>query len=161
MGFTVISGGLGQRLLDVPELADLPVLEGRPGRREGLRHGRHRDAGRLRGLDLLLHVRRRVLAVVDVDLDLLARDLPVDPGLVARGGVGSLTDRAEEGVRGEHLQSEAVGERADDGLRGTDRGARVLRLDVGDDRVVRARVTVSKVFFSVSKSAASAGSIFL
>src|ERR1051325_3684572 len=82
-----------KRLHQVLELAGLPVLERRAGRRPGLRDRRDRDAPGLGLVDHLLHVRRGVLAVEHEHLDLPAGDLLLDGGLVGGADVGALADR--------------------------------------------------------------------
>src|SRR4051812_41178318 len=105
------------------ELALLPGLEADAGRSRGLGDRRDGDARTPGSVDLGLDVRRGVLAVVDVEVDLMLLDLLVDQRLVGGGRVTPVADRIEERRRGEQSQPELVGEWGEDRLRGADRGA--------------------------------------
>ena len=101
-----VAGGLRQGRLQGLQLGGLPGLEGDVA---GLRVSVTvvtgiRPLGRLH---LGLHVGGGVLAVVDVDLDLVGRDLGVDRGLVGRRGFRALADRPQESGRREHLSPSA------------------------------------------------------
>ena len=83
------------------------------------------------GVHLRLDVRGRVLAVVDVDLDLPRLDLPVDHRLVCCGRVAALADRVQERLRRQQPQPERLRERSENRLGRTDRRAGVLGFDRG------------------------------
>ncbi len=86
--------------------------------------------------DLGGDVRGRVLAVVDVHLDLLLARSARRWCLVGGRRVGALADRPQEARRREQRQPERLGQRREDRLAGADRGAGVLPADLGDQRVV-------------------------
>src|SRR5207253_10617107 len=69
-------------------------------------------------------------------------DLGVDGGLVLGGGVVALADGVEEGLGRLQVQAGGLGDPDDAALRGPDRRAGVLLLDLGDEVLVALQAAV-------------------